>query len=155
MSVSKSYGTNSRVQYQKCVIGMWEDYVNLSFFFFPFFFVFFFKELLLHIMDGQRHKIWQLSLFLVFFFGIEIGLGIFCKFKSSFTCESFNFSHFASLFYSLFISYIWKSKKCIPSNNHYVRIHKTSYVNFRNGRAATISSIHSMSSILPEFEQQR
>jgi hypothetical protein len=47
--------------------------------------------------------------------------------------------------------------KCIPSNNHYVRIHKTGYVNFRNGQnggALTMCSIHSMSSILIEFEQQ-
>ncbi len=62
MSMFKALGSNSKVQYWKCVIDMWEHWIN--FWSFLFFHVFFKKNcfillfyLLLHTMDEHGHKI--------------------------------------------------------------------------------------------------
>ncbi len=74
----------------------------------------------------------------------ENSLGISCKFKTlvhlwkngvstfHFLLQFF-FHLLCFIFQFIFISCIWKGWKCIPSNNHHVRMHKTSHVNSKIG----------------------
>jgi len=112
MSMFKDFGSNSRVQYKKCVIDMWKDCVKLGFFLFFFFLSFMVFSIIFFLLFYSYYTQWIFFLTFspfsfittTFFLGallFELGtnLKLFYEFKSPSTYEKnwhFNLPLFAS-----------------------------------------------------------